>query len=95
MSKKFKLKVSGRLFRKKVKKQTFLAPKRCRFSNNKDLQVALDYKNVNLLRGFMTERGKILPSRVSGNSMFWQRRMATEIKRSRFMALLPYCQVHI
>ena len=90
---KFKLKVSQRLLRKKIKKQTFSAKRHCRFSTDPELARALDYKNADLLKTFLSERGKILPSRVSGNSVYWQRRLARHIKLSRSMALLPYCSV--
>lgn len=86
-----KLTISSRLLKKKVRKQAYLNPKHCRFCWNKDLETAIDYKNVNLLRSFLTERSKILPSRVSGNCSFHQRRIATEIKVSRAIALLPFC----
>lgn len=79
--------------RKKVKKQVATQKKQCRFKSNPDLARALDYKNVSLLRGFLTERGKILPSRVSGNSDFYQRKLARQIKLARSMALLPYCSI--
>lgn len=95
MGRKFKLKVSQRLMKKKVRKQTYLAPKACRFCGNKDIETDLDYKNINLLKGFVTERGKILPSRVSGNCFFHQRYMTSQIKIARSMALLPYCPVHV
>lgn len=91
MSRKFKLKISARLQRKKVKRAAFTAKKQCRFTNNADLARDLDYKNTNLLKHFLTERGKILPSRVSGNSNFYQRQLARHIKLARTMALLPYC----
>jgi small subunit ribosomal protein S18 len=91
MAKKFKLKISARLQRKKVKRQSFSAKKQCRFTNNADLARDLDYKNTNLLKHFLTERGKILPSRVSGNSNYYQRQLARYIKLARTMALLPYC----
>ena len=50
----------------------------------------IDYKDVNRLRKFTTERGKIMPRRISGISAKDQRRVATAIKRARSMALLPY-----
>ena len=50
----------------------------------------IDYKNVEFLKGFLTERGKILPARISGTANLYQRRIAQEIKRARIMALLPY-----
>lgn len=90
---KFKLKVSARLLKKKVRKQGFLQPKHCRFCMDKEQEQFLDYKNVNLLRGFLTERGKILPSRVSGNCFYHQRQLSNQIKIARSMALMPYCIV--
>jgi small subunit ribosomal protein S18 len=50
----------------------------------------IDYKDVDLLRRFVSERGKILPRRVTGTSAKYQRQLTTAIKRSRQMALLPY-----
>ena len=91
---KFKLKVSSRLLKKKVRKQSFLSPKHCRFCGNPELEVDLDYKNIDLLRGFLTERGKILPSRVSGNCFYHQRHLTRQIKIARSMAMMPYCSLH-
>ncbi|AGA34896.1 SSU ribosomal protein S18p [Thioalkalivibrio nitratireducens DSM 14787] len=50
----------------------------------------IDYKDLNLLRNFITETGKIVPSRVTGTSARYQRQLATAVKRARFLALLPY-----
>lgn len=50
----------------------------------------IDYKDVDLLRRFVSERGKILPRRVTGTSAKYQRKLTRAIKRSRQMALLPY-----
>ena len=50
----------------------------------------IDYKDLNLLRNFVTETGKIVPSRVTGTSAKYQRQLATAVKRARFLALLPY-----
>lgn len=86
-----KLKISSRLLKKKVRKQAYLNPKHCRFCGHKDFEISLDYKNVAMLRSFLTERSKILPSRVSGNCAFHQRKLSNEIKRARAMALLPFC----
>ena len=93
---KLKLKVSARLMRKKIKRKTrnFTAKKQCRFCSKTGLENVIDYKNVYLLRSFVTERGKILPSRVSGNCCYHQRDLAAEIKTARSMALLPYCPIH-
>lgn len=91
---KAKLKVSSRLLKKKARKSSFLNKKQCRFCGNAELETSLDYKNVSLLRNFLTERYKILPSRVSGNCSFHQRQMAKQIKLARSMALLPFCAIH-
>jgi small subunit ribosomal protein S18 len=50
----------------------------------------IDYKDVELLKRFVSERGKILPRRVTGTSSKYQRKLTSAIKRSRQMALLPY-----
>ena len=93
MAKKFKLKVSQRLLKKKVRKQSYSGQKLCRFCSSTEQESLVDYKNVDLLQGFLTERGKILPSRVSGNCFYHQRMLSRHIKVSRSMALLPYCSL--
>jgi len=55
-----------------------------------DKIATVDYKDVGRLRKFMSERGKIVPRRVSGNCARHQRQMTTAIKRARIMALLPF-----
>ena len=60
----------------------------CRFTAYKSL--VIDYKDPKLLKGFITERGKIVPRRISGNCAKKQREMAIAIKRARQLALLPY-----
>lgn len=62
--------------------------KRCPFTaaNFKDV----DYKDIETLSKFVTERGKILPRRITGVSAYFQRRLAKAIKRARHMALLPF-----
>lgn len=92
---KFKLKISSRLLKKKARKQWYLTQKHCRFCGSKEQEQNLNYKNSDLLRNFLTERGKILPSRVSGNCFFHQKQLARHIKIARSMALLPYCPVHM
>ncbi len=54
----------------------------------------IDYKDLNLLKGFITETGKIVPSRVTGTSAKYQRQLASAVKRARFLALLPYSDNH-
>jgi len=60
----------------------------CRYCADKSLKV--DYKNAPELKYFITERGKIVPRRISGNCARHQREVATAIKRGRNLALLPY-----
>lgn len=60
----------------------------CYFTKNSI--TSIDYKDTELLKRFISERGKILPRRVTGTSAKYQRMLATAIKRSRQMALLPY-----
>ena len=50
----------------------------------------IDYKDIARLRRFMSERGKILPRRITGTSLKFQRRVAQAVKRARHLALLPY-----
>ena len=54
----------------------------------------LDYKDDRTLSRFLTDRGKILPSRLSGMCARHQRQLSTAIKRARFLALLPYTDLH-
>lgn len=54
----------------------------------------IDYKDLDLLKQFVTETGKIVPSRITGSSAQFQRRLAKEVKRARFLALLPYTDAH-
>ncbi len=94
MSKKFKLRVSSRLLHKKSRKQSYLTKKHCRFCGKPEMALLIDYKNTELLKSFQTERHKILPSRVSGNCFYHQRRLSRQIKLARSMALLPFCSIH-
>ncbi len=64
----------------------------CYFSANNIKEV--DYKDVELLKKFITETGKIVPSRITGTSARYQRLLANAIKIARFLALLPYCDRH-
>ncbi len=54
----------------------------------------IDYKDINLLRQYVTETGKIVPSRITGTKARYQRQLSTAIKRARYLALLPYCDSH-
>ena len=66
----------------------FRRKRKCRFCMDKVAEI--DYRDVGLLRKMITEKGKILPSRITGSCAKHQRRLATAIKRARFIALLPY-----
>ena len=66
----------------------FRRPKSCPFSG--DNAPKIDYKNVKLLQRFMSERGKIVPSRITAVSAKKQRELATAIKRARNLALMPF-----
>ncbi len=73
-----------------VKRQFFKRRKSCPFSGPKAFKI--DYKDVRLLSRFVSERGKIMPSRISSVSNKKQRELSQAIKRSRFLALMPYVQ---
>jgi small subunit ribosomal protein S18 len=64
----------------------------CRFSANKVKEI--DYMDVGLLKAYITEVGKIIPSRITGTSAKYQRQLAAAIKRARFLALIPFCDQH-
>lgn len=70
----------------------FRRRKYCRFTAEKIAEV--DYKDVELLKSFITETGKIIPSRITGTKARYQRQLSTAIKLARFLALLPYCDRH-
>ena len=54
----------------------------------------IDYKDIDTLKKYITESGKIIPSRVTGTKSHYQKQLATAIKRARFLALLPYTDKH-
>ncbi len=62
--------------------------KYCRFKKNRIKYI--DYKDPEFLKKFLNEQGKLLPRRVTGNSLKYQRKLAVAIKRARHIALLPY-----
>jgi small subunit ribosomal protein S18 len=64
----------------------------CRFTA--DNVEYIDYKDLATLKGYVTETGKIVPSRITGTKSFYQRQLATAIKRARFLSLLPYTDQH-
>ena len=64
----------------------------CRFSAEGIKQV--DYKDVSLLKDFITENGKLIPARITGTKSRYQRQLTTAVKRARFLALLPFPDKH-
>ncbi|MCK5727998.1 MAG: 30S ribosomal protein S18 [Methylococcales bacterium] len=66
--------------------------KACRFSS--DGGQVIDYKDLDLLGEYVTETGKIVPSRITGTGAKYQRKLSTAIKQARFIALLPFCDAH-
>lgn len=73
------------------KRRTFHRRKVCRFCVDAELRI--DYKDPKTLRYFVTERGKIVPRRISGNCAKHQRELTLAIKRARQIALLPFTTV--
>ncbi len=70
----------------------FRRRKYCRFTAEGITDI--DYKDLELLKGFVTETGKIVPSRITGTKARYQRQLAAAIKRARYLALLPYSDQH-
>ena len=64
----------------------------CRFSAEGGTEI--DYKDLETLKGYVTETGKIVPSRITGTQAKYQRQLSTAIKRARYIALLPYTDAH-
>jgi small subunit ribosomal protein S18 len=70
----------------------FKRKKFCRFTAEGVKEV--DYKDVDVLKDFVQENGKIMPARITGTKARYQRQLSTAIKRARFLALLPYTDLH-
>lgn len=70
----------------------FRRKKYCRFTAEGITEI--DYKDLETLKGFVTETGKIVPSRITGTKVKYQRQLATAIKRARFLALLQFTDQH-
>lgn len=64
----------------------------CRFTAEGIKHV--DYKDVELLKDFVNENGKIIPARITGTKARYQRQLSTAIKRARYLALMPYTDLH-
>lgn len=70
----------------------FRRKKFCRFTAEDVKQI--DYKDLNVLRQYVTETGKIVPSRITGTKARYQRQLSVAVQRARFLALLPYSDNH-
>lgn len=70
----------------------FRRKKYCRFTAEGIKEI--DYKDINTLKNYISESGKIVPSRITGTKAKYQRQLALAIKRARYLALLPYCDRH-
>ena len=70
----------------------FRRRKFCRFTAEGVKEI--DYKDLDTLKGYITETGKIVPSRITGTKARYQRQLATAVKRARYLALLPYSDQH-
>ena len=73
-------------------KALFRRRKFCRFTAEKAEWV--DYKEVDVLKDFINENGKIIPARITGTTSGFQRQLSVAVKRARFLALLPYSDQH-
>ncbi len=88
----------ARVFKKKDDKknsssrQLFKRRKFCRFTAEKIAEV--DYKDINILKEFISENGKLIPARITGTKTHYQRQLSVAVKRARFLALLPYTDLH-
>ncbi|MBI1989605.1 MAG: 30S ribosomal protein S18 [Betaproteobacteria bacterium] len=78
--------------KKRGSKQLFRRRKFCRFTAEKIKQI--DYKDIDLLKDFINENGKIIPARITGTKVRYQRQLSDAIKRARFLALLPFTDLH-
>jgi small subunit ribosomal protein S18 len=70
----------------------FRRRKFCRFTAEGVIEI--DYKDLATLKNYVTETGKIVPSRITGTKAKYQRQLARAVKRARFLALLPYTDSH-
>lgn len=88
-----KTKPAHNLFTHEVGMSTVFRRKRyCRFSAEGIKEI--DYKDLNILKAYISETGKILPSRLTGTKAKYQRQLAKAIKYARYLALMPYSDIH-
>lgn len=83
---------TGRPERRPAQNPLFKRKRVCRFTMGKVVQI--DYKDIDTLKDFIAENGKIIPARLTGTRARYQRQLNTCIKRARFLALVPYCDNH-
>ncbi len=76
----------------RYRRRIYVRRKVCKFCADK--QMKIDYKDPDTLKQFITERGKILPRRITGTCAKHQRRLTTAIKQARIMALIPFTSGH-
>ena len=76
----------------RAQKALFRRRKFCRFTAEKIEWV--DYKAIDILKDFINENGRIIPARITGTSAGYQRQLSTAIKRARFLALMPFTDLH-
>jgi small subunit ribosomal protein S18 len=89
---KFKGKGKGGKDTRKKGNALFRRRKFCRFTAEGIKQV--DYKDINILKDFINENGRIIPARITGTKSRFQRQLSIAVKRARFLALLPYTDLH-
>jgi small subunit ribosomal protein S18 len=77
----------------KASRPLFKRRKFCRFTAEKIAEV--DYKDLDILKDFINENGKIIPARITGTKAHYQRQLSAAVKRARFLALLPYTDLHL
>ena len=90
--KKFDKNKAKEKLKRKQQNPLFKRKKFCRFTAAGVEQV--DYKDVDTLKDFVQENGKIMPARLTGTTAHYQRQVDTAIKRARYLALLPYTDLH-
>jgi small subunit ribosomal protein S18 len=78
--------------RRNSRNNLFKRRKFCRFTVEKIIEV--DYKDISILKEFVSENGKLIPARITGTKTRYQRQLGTAVKRARFLALLPYTDLH-
>ncbi len=77
----------------KASRPLFKRRKFCRFTAEKIAEV--DYKDLDILKDFINENGKIIPARITGTKAHYQRQLSAAVKRARFLALRPYTDLHL